>query len=73
MWSFTLVESKIRWMSLTLDAVENKDYRLLCGEEQLREIFAICQSILCTAEGDSHGSFVCAVLPFLDRFRGETS
>ncbi len=38
------------------------DCCLLFGEEHAREIFAICASLRLTAEGDSHGSFVSAVL-----------
>jgi transposase len=38
------------------------DCRLLFGEEHAREIFAICASLRLMAEGDSHGSFVSAVL-----------
>ena len=38
------------------------DGRPLFGEEHVREIFAICASLRHTAEGDSHGSFISAVL-----------
>ena len=62
MRSFALVEPKSPRMRLTLDAVETTGCRLLFGEEHARETFAICASLRRTPEGDSHGSFVSAVL-----------
>lgn len=57
--------AKSPWMSLTLDAIKNNGLSpslLLFGGEHAREIFAIFASLRLTAEGDSYGSLIRAVL-----------
>jgi len=54
--------SRGRTRSFALVEPKSPRSRLLFGEEHAREIFAICASLRRTAEGDSHGSFVSAVL-----------